>query len=169
MTTHASADALSTPSLGQTVTEIAAVVAHEGFPTGDRAALKRLNPSGSPNVAFYRFAFRHLPDGWERSQQGWMALVAGVALMCPRPHRADRPAGMALAEVGYAEARVERLLAAEGDTLRTLLLRAARFLAAKSASVNWTDFARLLLAVDPSKREAARLRVARDYYRNLKD
>jgi len=168
MTHPASADlpeTLST-SLASLVRHLASTIAAEHFPTGDRAALRRLNPDAMPNLAFYRFAFRHLPQNWESRRAAWTALVAGIALMCPKPHRPDRSAGLALAETGYSEKRLERLLAAEGDTLHTLLLRAARFLAAKNEACNWVDFAHLLLDTNP---ENARLKIARDYYRNLRE
>ena len=155
----------SPPTLAQTTASVARVINAEDFPTGERARLKRWSPGTAPGLAFYRFAFRYLPEGWERKQEAWMTLLTAVALMCPDPHRPDLPLGRALADTGYAEARLERLLAAEGDTLHTLLLRAARFLRAKNASCNCTDFAYLLgLRGDPQR---ARLRIARDYYREL--
>jgi CRISPR system Cascade subunit CasB len=163
--------AVETPASDQNLSQIVGRIAHvitaDDFPTSERAQLKRLDPSGPPSLAFYRFAFRHLPDGWESRQAAWMTLVAGIALMGHSAHRPDRPAGQALAESDYAEARLERLLAAEDETLRTLLLRVARFLTAKNDTCNWTDFAHLLrLRGDP---ERARLQIARHYYHSLKD
>lgn len=155
--------------LGKTIGHVAAILCADSFPTGERAALRRLDPNSPASLAFYRFAFRHLPENWECRQSDWMALVAGIALMCPHTHRPDRPAGQSLAESGYAEARLERMLSAEGETLRVLLLRAARFLAANKQACNWTDLAWLLLATDHERREQARLNIARAYYRNLKD
>lgn len=155
--------------LGKTIAHVAAILCADSFPTGERAALRRLDPNGPANLSFYRFAFRHLPQNWEGRQPDWMTLVAGIALMCPHSHRHDQPAGQVLAESGYAEARLERLLSAEDDMLRTLLLRAARFLAAKKQACNWGDLAWLLLATEPDRRENARLNIARAYYRNLKD
>lgn len=171
MTLPAPADKPETPSasLASLVKRLAATIDADHFPTGDRAALRRLNPDTPPSLIFYRFAFRHLPENWEAQREAWMSLVAGIALMCPNPHRPDRPVGLALAEVGYSEKRLERLLAGEGETLQTLLLRAVRFLAAKNQACNWVDFAHLLLAKDQDKQENARLKIARDYYRNLKD
>jgi CRISPR system Cascade subunit CasB len=154
-------------TLGQIIGQLAGLIATDHFPTGERAALKRLDPAGPPGLPFYRFAFRYLPENWERQQPAWMALIAGIALMCPNPHSPKRPVGLVLAEAGYSEKRLERLLAAEGETLHTLLLRAVRFLATKGEAVNWMDFARLLLTTDPDKREEARLRIARDFYRQL--
>lgn len=158
---------LNTPTLAQTIGQLASLIAADHFSTGERAALKRLDPAGPPSLPFYRFAFRYLPENWEWQQLAWMTLIAGIALMCPNPHNPKRPLGLVLAEAGYSEKRLERLLAAEGETLHTLLLRAVRFLAAKGEAVNWMDFARLLLATDPDKREEARLHIARDFYRQL--
>ncbi|BBL71646.1 type I-E CRISPR-associated protein Cse2/CasB [Methylogaea oryzae] len=156
-------------TLASSIGHIAATIDAEHFPSGERAALRRLSPDAPPSLAFYRFAFKHLPPDWEAQRNAWMAIVSGIALMCPRPHRPDRAAGLALAEAGYSEKRLERLLAAEGDTLHTLLLRAVRFLAAKNATCNWVQFARLLLSTGEEKREAARLAIAREFYRNHKD
>ena len=152
-------------TFNQTVVRIAHVLASDDFPPGDRAKLRRLSASAPPSVAFLRFAFAHLPEGWERRQELWQTLVAGVALMYPQQHDASRPLGRALAEAGYAEARLERLLAAQDDTRRTLLLRAIRFLRAKNMGCRFSDFAHLLgLGDNP---EAASQRIARDYFRAL--
>ena len=156
-------------SLGSIIGHLAGVIASENFPTGERAALKRLTPRLPPSLTFYRFAFRHLPEGWDVQQAEWMAVVSGLALMCPEPHRPDRQAGRVLAEAGYSEARLERLLAAEGEELHTLTLRAVRFLAAKAESVNWVDLARLLLTKDKGKLENVRFKFARDYYSHLEE
>ncbi len=156
--------------LGAIIGRLSGVVGSENFSSGERAGLKRITPGSLPPLTFYRFAFRHLPEGWEGQQEAWMMVVAGLALMSPNPHRPARSAGRALAESGYAESRLERLLAAkEEDVLHTLLLRAVRFLAAKNESINWVDFARLLLTKDRAKLETARLSIARDYYYNLRE
>ena len=153
------------PSLARLIGRVAAIVGSEDFPTGERAALKRLAPDRPPSLAFYRFCFEYLPEGWQRQMGAWQALLAGLALMGTQPHRPDRPVGQALAEHHYSEARLERLLAAQDDVLYTLTLRVARFLAARGESVNWLDLAQLLLAQDREKREVVRLKIAGDYYR----
>lgn len=157
----------SPQSLSSVVGRIAAVIGSEDFPTGDRARLRRLAPGESPPLAFYRFAFRHLPEGWDRNQPAWITLVSGLALMSPRPHQPGRHAGQVLAESGYSEMRLERLLAADYATLYTLLLRAVRFLAAKGEKCDWLDLSPLLFSRESSKREEARLRIARDFYRTV--
>ncbi|MFM8443518.1 MAG: type I-E CRISPR-associated protein Cse2/CasB [Methylococcus sp.] len=170
MTTN-STPAPETESLWASIARLAGILSSEHFPTGDRAALKRMAPDQPPPLAFYRFAFRELPEGWEYRRPVWQTLIAGLALSGNHgnPHSPQRPLGKALAEQGYSEARLERLLAAEGDTLNTLLLRAARFLAAKAEAVDWTDAARLLLTYSDDAKEQIRREIAGDFYRNLKD
>ena len=158
-------------TLWATIARLARRLSAEHFSTGDRAALKRMPPDQSPPLAFYRFAFRELPEGWEFQRPAWQALSAGLALSSNHgnPHSPQRPLGRVLAEQGYSEARLERLLAAEGDTLNILLLRAARFLAAKGEAVDWTDAARLLLTTTDDGKEQIRREIAGDFYRNLKE
>lgn len=155
-------------TLGKTIGRIAAIIDSDNFPTGDRAAFKRMTPGIGPPLCFYRFAFRNFNAGWEYRKEDWITIAAGLSLMCPNPNSFKRPAGRALAENGYSEKRLERLLSADGDVLRTLILRAARFLAAKGESVNWTDFARLLLTKKRDSLEKAKMSIAADYYRYTK-
>lgn len=158
-----STQAADPPTMAQTVARLSHLLAREDFPPGDRARLRKLTPGSAPPLAFLRFAFAHLPAGWERRQEIWQTLVAGLALMYPQGHDAGRPLGRALAETGYTEPRLERLLTAQDDTRRTLLLRAIRFLRAKNASCSFTDLAHLLgLGGDP---QLACQRIARDYFR----
>ena len=150
--------------LARTMAHIAGILASENFPTGERAALRRMSPDQPPPLYFYRFALRHLPDGWEGNEADWITLIAGIALMAPHARQPGRGLGTALGEAGYSEGRLERLLQSEGDTRRTLFLRAVRFLAAKAQPFDWRDGARLLLTRDPKKQETIHRRIARDFY-----
>ena len=156
------------PALGKTIGKIAGIIDHGTFPTGDRAALKRMSPGVEPPLTFYRFCFQNMEEGWEWKKEEWLTIIAGIALMCPNPHNYEKSAGMALASWGYSEKRLERLFASSGEVLRLLTLRAARFLSAKNESINWVDFARLLLSETPEKRENARMKIARDFYKSQK-
>lgn len=163
---------LSAPetTLPSTIGRIAAILGGAGLTSGDRAVLRRMTPDQPPPLTFYRLANGYLPDGWDRDRdtiRDWTVLVAGMAIMSPGAHLPEAGLGSTLAQSGYAEARLERLLAAEDDTRRTLLLRAARFMAAKSARCNWVDAARLLLTRDPEGREAIRRKIARDFYTRI--
>jgi CRISPR system Cascade subunit CasB len=156
-------------NLSQVIGRVAAAIDSDWLSTGDRAALRRMSPD-QPPLAFYRFALRYLPEGWDSTEElrrDWTTLVAGMAIVSPNPHRPDLPFGQALAEEGYSEARLERLLSADGDTQRTLLLRAARFLAAKTAACNWIHPAQLLLTRHADRREQCRRRIAGDFYSAL--
>jgi CRISPR system Cascade subunit CasB len=159
----------STDSLASIIGSISGLIASEHFPNSDRATLKRMDPNKGPPLGFYRFAFRHLPQGWQNQGKAWRAILNGMALMSPHIHRVDQPLGKVLAKAGYSEARLERLLGSENETQRILLLRAVRFLAAKKQPVNWIDIARLLLTGETAKREDLHMSIARYYYQNLEN
>lgn len=158
-----------TDTLYATIGQIAGVIASPGFPTANRASLRRISPDQPLPLTFYRFATRHLPEGWDRStarQRDWATIVAAMAIMSPNAHRPDVGLGRALSEAGFSEARLERLLQSTGNTRRTLLLRAARFLAAKNQPCNWVDGALFLLIPDHDfeRREQIHRKIARDFY-----
>ncbi|ROR32700.1 type I-E CRISPR-associated protein Cse2/CasB [Inmirania thermothiophila] len=154
----------SPEDLAHIIAHVAGTLASEHFPTGERAALRRMSPGQPPPLYFYRFALRHLPGNWEAVEADWVTLTAGMALMAPNAHRPGFSLGTALGEAGYSEGRMERLLQSDGDTRRILFLRAVRFLAAKAQPFDWLDGARLLLTRDAKKREGVHRRIARDFY-----
>lgn len=155
-------------SLGTQMGRIAGIIGSDRFSTGERAALRRMAPGRPLPLSFYRFALTYLPTGWEYAIADWTTLVAGIALMSPNAYNPKVGFGRALAEAGYSESRLERLLIAEDDVRRALFLRATRFLAAKSQAFNWTEGARLLLTRNEDKRETLNLSIARDFYRQSK-
>lgn len=140
---------------------------NEHFPTGDRAALKRMAPEGRAPLAYHRFIMSKVPERWQggRYESSWRTLIAAIALQPAHPHDANRPVGEALARIDFSEDRLERLLAADDSVLNTLVLRAARRLAAHHARANWNDLARLLFAYGDEARERINQRIARGYYR----
>lgn len=155
--------------LASIVARLARLLESDSFPTGERARLKRLRPTAPPPLSFYRFALKHLPEDWDRHlerQRDWITIVAGMAIMSPFIHDPQSPLGTVLGQERYSEARLERLLAAEGDVMRTLALRVCRFLAAKHRAFNWLDLAWLLLSRGDPRRQAQE-RIARDYYRQI--
>ena len=126
--------------------------------------MKRMDPVRPLPLVFYAFAVKHLPAGWETAIKDWAAIIAGMAVMAPSIHKPDTGFGKALADADFSEARLERLLAADGDTKRTLFLRAVRLLSSKSIPFNWFDAVTLLLYKDPEKVEKMKLSLARDFY-----
>lgn len=159
-------------TLGSLIARIAAALGSENFPTGDLAKLRRMNPASEQPLplAFYRFALRYLPQGWDRpeTRRDWVTLVSGIAILSPGAHNANQGLGKTLAETGYSEARLERLLSSSGMTRRILFLRAVRFLRVKGAPFDWRDAAHLLLTHDPEKLEDLHRRIAGDFYRYQK-
>ena len=156
-------------SLHQQVGRLAAVLGADHFPGGDRAALKRMTPGASPPLAFYRMWLRYLDDNVPAPDQtpAWVVIVAGLASSPPQVHRPGRGFGQALAESGWHEARLERLLAADDDGQQPKLVAdALRFLAARGESFDWTHVTRLLLARADDPREAIQRRIATDFYRH---
>jgi CRISPR type I-E-associated protein CasB/Cse2 len=148
-----------------------------GLSPGDLAALRR----GDGGPAFYRIAVRHLeprdllpaPGAARRDEreEQWIAILQGMAAM-DGLHRPGVRLGNALAARDAArrprvsEARVLRLLAAEGEALRVVLRGVVRQLATAGQAADWTDLAELLLT-DPESRRGRHVRraVAFDYYR----
>ena len=151
-------------ALGKSIGRIAGILSSDRFPTGERAALRRMVPGHVLPLSFYRFAFQYLPSNWERSLDDWTAIVAGIALMSPNANNPRISLGQALSKSGYSEFRLERLLASERGVRRILFLRTIRFLKAKSNSFNWLDGAQFLLTQDEGRRERLNLRIAREFY-----
>lgn len=156
-------------SLSATVSRLAGVVGSSHYPTGDRAMLRRWAPGQSVPLAFYRLWLRHLETDLPSQPQteSWMAVVWGLATMGTGAHDPMRPLGRALAESGYSEGRLERLLSAPQDVLTEMLMDAVRFLATKHERFNWVDAAIFLLTEDAEKREGIHRRIALAFYRHL--
>lgn len=151
-------------TLKQTMGKIVNIISSERFPTGDRAALRRMVPGHPLPLSFYRFAFGYLPLGWEYAADDWTTLVAGIALMSPNAYDPYTSFGKALAEAGYSELRLERLLLAEYGVRRILFLRAVRFVSAKLKPFDWSDGASFLLTRNRDRQENLNFNIARDFY-----
>ena len=151
------------------VPSLAAVIKSEHFPAGDRAALKRMALDGTIPLALHRFMLRHVNEAWqeERWLPNWKALICSLALQRDGGFDPGMPFGKALARARFSEQRLERLLAAKGDILLRLALRAARQLAASGIAADWRHFAGLLFSQRSEMREAVNRRIARDYYREI--
>lgn len=158
-----------TPSLAADIARLAGVMAAEHYPNGERAALRRWAPGQPVPLALYRLWLRHLGRDLppESQTEAWMAIAWGLATAGPDSHDPQRPWGQALAESGYAEGRLDRLLSAPEELRLDLYTSAVRFLAAKGERFDWQDAALFLLTTDPAKREGLHRRIASRYYRHL--
>lgn len=128
---------------------------------GEKAAARRMDENGSP--VFWRQVARLglSPDEEPR----WLRFTRLVALLTPASatrsiHDKDRPLGAALAEAGFSEQRLARLLAARGDARLDMLERAIRMLARKDRRLDVVSLARVVLRAD-------RRWLARRYYEKL--
>lgn len=137
--------------------------------SGDVATLRRMDPR-KPAPAFYKleglFFDESLPgDAGARAEieTRWAAIVVGLAHLGSL-HLREHRLGDVLASAGFSEFRFARLVRADAERLVDDLPMLARFLAAKSAAVDWTGAAHLMLSADREGEEPVRRHLARDYY-----
>ena len=156
---------------------IAGYLAGEHFPRGDLAALRRMAPGAVLAPAFYRIAARFGLFGPPEREAAWALAVHGMALMT-RTAGSDRsahspgiPVGRALyrgATGGdraiYSENRLDRLLAARGAALESLIARLCRTLAREGVAFDWREMATFILTTGVASGEIARGRIAFSYY-----
>lgn len=154
-------------NLATLITRMAGTIGSQHYPTGDRAMLRRWAPGQPIPLAFYRLWLCRLENELppEAQTAGWMALAWGLAQMGVGSHIPKRPWGRALAEAGFSEHRLERLLAAPEDVRIDLFMDAIRILASRHESFDWVEAARFLLTTDPDKREGVQRRLAQAFYR----
>lgn len=164
--------------LAAAVTAVAEAFASGRIGAGECAELRRMRPAALPPPAFWHIVARlveprHPPPSSEAGrtawEKHWATVLAGMALL---DHDPDRSPGRALAEAGFHELRLRRLLRASDERLADELLSAARFLSAKGMSMDWREGARIV-HYDPDRApswaDTVRRRVARDYFANATD
>ena len=134
--------------------------ADTGFPRGDLAELRRMNPDDPTALVFWRLMAKYdLPDNAVAVPQ-WALIMNGMAIMTPTAN-ADIPVGRALFLVGsYSEARLNRLLVSRSGIFRNLLGRMFRIMASAKQPLDWGEMATLIL----NDTDDTRLKIARAYY-----
>lgn len=177
-----SAPAAVTPSraeaLREAVRQLGWKIDHDVLAPGDLAALRRARPGDLGGPAFWKLAVDHLePAGllpapsapWrDDAERRWVVIVAGMAEMAGQ-HARGRRLGRVLAEVGVSEARVLRLLRAEGEALLQTVRPIVHQLATAGARLDWTDLADLVTSDGRPWQTEVRRRIALDYYRTSPD
>ena len=155
------------------------------FSRGDLAGLRRMDPDKPGTTAAYwrLMAEKDLLRG-RKVELKWALILHGIALMTPRAgdegdnrtaHEGFMPVGRSLFLGGdanrrergyYSESRLNRLLTARGQMLRTLLARMFRMMAAADQPFNWREMARFILNEDynEDRFEGGRRRIASEYY-----
>ena len=138
---------------------IAAALAAAG--PGEKADARRMGDDGAP--VFWRQASRL---GISRPQeQDWLRFTRLIALLTPASatasiHDQARSLGAVLADAGFSEIRVARLLATRGDPRAEALERAIRTIAPKRPHFSVVGLARIVLGRGGND-------LARDYYNRL--
>jgi CRISPR type I-E-associated protein CasB/Cse2 len=144
------------------------------LPTGDRAALRRLYLTRSEMAAgivtglLLRAGVPHADALRPATFARWQLLAHVAAVLSGTaavpPHHPGAGLGRALHEADYSDHRLMRLTSARGPALVDQIVRAARVLAsAGKVPVNFHTLRDLSLDT-ALVAEAARLRIARDYY-----
>lgn len=140
---------------------------------GDIAALRRLEPSDPAAPAFFKVAASVLdgilPDGEDArldAERRWAAVLCSMSVTNGL-HLFGRPLGSALADAGFTELRLTRLLRARGDQVFTALRAAAQFLASKAQPFDPADLARLVLSEGRPDEEKVRRAIARSYFATI--
>ena len=170
---------------GEIAVGFARQMALPNFSRGDMANLRRMNPNSSDMpAAYWRLMTAQNLLGSPLVERKWALILHGIALMTPTAgddgggrtaHNGYMSVGRALFLGGdssrrergyYSESRINRLLTAREDMLRTLLARMFRMLAAADQQFNWREMARFILneGYDDQRFEMARRRIASEYY-----
>jgi CRISPR system Cascade subunit CasB len=158
------------PGFAKTIAALAARLADPHFPTGDHAALRRMDPQHPGAAAlplFHALDRAGLEDGdAPATVRRWALIVHCLALARGR-HDWHAPTGKMLFEIGLSEARLDQLLAADLDVLFDLLPRIARRLAAQGGAIDWVPLARIVrwAGLHEDSAEEARLTIARSFAR----
>ena len=184
MTTETAEQSTSTRSWGEIAVGFANDLAAEGFPRGDLAQLRRMDPDAPDAAAFWRLTAREGLLGSPVVERKWALVLHGMALMTGTAgtdaggrsaHNRNMPIGRALFHGGepdtatafYSESRFSRLLTARGPMLRTLLVRVFRMMAAAGQHFDWYQMTQLILndGHDEKRADSVRRNIAREYYR----
>ncbi|MCY4366211.1 MAG: hypothetical protein OXE17_08315 [Chloroflexi bacterium] len=145
---------------------------------GDMAALRRLNEKRPTTAIFWKvcneLGIESAP--WDLLES-WAAVFRMIAIgtkvgetQTTGPHDGNVPLGRALALSGYSQNRMKTLLDADPAVLPAIVERMASYLNAKNQKFNWNDGARIMLTGRRTfeQRDLDRTRLARDFYRQLR-
>ena len=171
-------------SWGDIAVGYARELASDVFRRGELAELRRMDPDAPDAAVVWRLLARRDLLGSPQIENKWALILHGIALMTPTAsgegasrtaHDGSMAVGRALylggenqrASAYYSEMRLNRLLIARGPTLRTLLARLFRMLAAADQPFNWREMAWFVRneGCNEEAAEQARRRIAREYYR----
>ncbi len=167
-------EARQTASLAQIVMSLASQIRADHYPPGDRADLRRLDPSSPGGPAFWRLMVRFVeehPAAQLEELEGWAGYSAWAVLLAAlgegaELHTKNFGLGRACFEAKVSEARFTALLRASGTTLWRAVRQLVHQLTSAGQRVDFTDLARLLLSAPENPQGTRwRRRMAGGYYR----
>lgn len=128
---------------------------------GEKAEARRMDEAGAP--VFWRQVARLAIPPYEEA--AWLRFTRMVAQLTPATttqsiHDKARPLGAVLADAGYSEQRLARLIAARGKARLEALERAIRMIARDRPKLDVNSLARAVLGRDGNT-------LARAYYTRL--
>lgn len=139
---------------------------------GDRAALRRMEVTrvrSADGAVIKLLLAADIPKHLQTRDFDRWRLIAHIAAMLSgtgklRAHARGRKLGAILREADYSENRLLRLLSVRGAALDGQVRRAMRVIAQKGKQPIdlWTVYD--LVGPNPDRAEAARIRIAQDYY-----
>ncbi len=143
--------------------------------SGDIADLRRMDPNDPSCPAYWRIMSLYVAScGYVpkaeplriKVENQWAAILASMAKAAGVKgfHSLKKRTGNVLADMGFAEARLIRLIRSTDEKLPVILRHTAAYLASKGESCNWCEFARLVLYQRGDFAAVVRRRISRDYY-----
>lgn len=148
---------------------LASMLADNALATGDHSAIRRMDPL-APSVRALIAAERLFvradlqPEGADHRR--WLILLHCFGLAGGR-HTRDVEAGRVLAELGYSEERLTRLLSSDFAVVADMMPRLARLVGSKGIMIDWLPLAQIIRWTGRNENLAdhARDRIARSYAR----
>ncbi len=148
---------------------LAVRVGHLG--RGDAAELRRLNPDQPWSAVYWRLLasftrkelFRIGGKTQDDAEKRW-SVVLRALVHTGELNNPEARLGRALAEAGYHELRMVRLLRAREEALLDEVSRVAKFLSVKAEPFDFCELASLIENGDRPWAEKFRANVARSYY-----
>lgn len=158
------------PTLGTAIARLSHRLTDPDANKGELADLRRLAAKNEKNRAFWRVLTKEVPEkfsGGQDRENIWASLFAAYALLAPLGNGRGTGLGTALAETGYSEPRLLRLLRSDKDQIHDELITAARWLAAHGRTADWLEIARFAfsrLNEDGDSDHYTARTIARDYF-----
>lgn len=145
----------------------------QALSSADMAQLRRLSAQKPYSSALWKILLQcNVPEKWAggrnqaQKEKQWAALIGAMA-QSPASHDPKTRFGTALAQSGWSELRLVRLLESRDEQLDALFRQMAAYMASKGLSLDWSEAGQLLFWQEGETAESIRQDIARAYYRAL--